>query len=176
MHVAPRVPKLRWFRLITTLTVSAAAVHVCAGPSAAAQESTDEADRVVAVVEASLEAVSDEDMVAFTDLMIEEAVIIGARAADGVPTYRSRTRAEERSAQLPGDVVERGFDPEVRIAGTVATVWLPYDLYVDGEWSHCGVDTFTLVDTPEGWRIAAVIYSIEQPPACRRHPDGPPGR
>jgi hypothetical protein len=74
-----------------------------------------------------------------------------------------------------GDVVERGFDPEVMLSGHLAMVWLPYDLYVDGAWSHCGVDVFTLFRTAEGWRIAAVPYSIEQPPACRPHPDGPPG-
>jgi len=170
------VPSLLLLGLITTLTISTVVLHESTASSVAAQESTDEAGRVVAVVEASLEAISDEDMVGFTDLMIDEAVIIGASEADGEPTYRPRRRAEERATQLGGDVVERGFDPEVRIAGPVATVWLPYDLYVDNEWSHCGVDTFTLVDTPEGWRIAAAIYSIEQPPACQRHPDGPPGR
>ena len=54
-------------------------------------------------------------------------------------------------------------------------VWLPYDLYVDGEWSHCGVDTFTLVHTEAGWRIASMAWSVGQPPACQPHPDGPPG-
>lgn len=166
-----RLPDLILLALIATLTVSSVAAQE-------PQEPADEAARVVAVVEASLEALSDEDMVGFTDLMIDEAVTIGARERDGELAYFFRTRADERANVPPADadIVERGFDPEVRISGPVATVWMPYDLYVDGEWSHCGVDTFTLVETPDGWRIAALVYSIEQPPACEPHPDGPPGR
>jgi hypothetical protein len=53
-------------------------------------------------------------------------------------------------------------------------VWYPYDLYIDGKWSHCGVDAFTLIRTEGKWRIAVMSWSAEQPPACEKHPDGPP--
>jgi hypothetical protein len=55
-------------------------------------------------------------------------------------------------------------------------VWLPYDLYLDGKWSHCGVDVFTLVRQEGAWRIATMAWSAEQPPVCEPHPDGPPKR
>ena len=45
---------------------------------------------------------------------------------------------------------------------------------LDGEWSHCGVDAFTLVRIEGDWKISSLAWSIEQPPACRQHPDGPP--
>ena len=35
-------------------------------------------------------------------------------------------------------------------------------------------DQFTLIRTATGWRIAAMAWTIEQPPACEPHPDGPP--
>ena len=60
------------------------------------------------------------------------------------------------------------------VSGAVAVVWLPYDFYVEGAWSHCGVDVFTLVRVETGWRIASLAYSVQQPPECRPHPDGPP--
>jgi hypothetical protein len=53
---------------------------------------------------------------------------------------------------------------------------MPYDLYRGDAWSHCGVDTFTLMKSEGHWRVAALIYTIEQPPACRKHPAGPPKR
>lgn len=53
-------------------------------------------------------------------------------------------------------------------------MWLPYDIYRNGEWSHCGVDAFILLRTGDGWRIASMAWTIEQPPDCRPHPDGPP--
>ena len=128
----------------------------------------------LATAAAALEAISQEDMVALTDLMIEEAVIVPVRERDGATTYAVRTRAEERSRPMRSDIMERGFDAEVRIAGPMAMVWLPYDLYIDGEWSHCGVDVFTLLRIEGRWRIATMAWSVEQPPACKRHPDGPP--
>jgi len=149
-------------------------VGIALASSAGAQELTDERARVLAVVEASLEAISNEDMIAFTDLMIEEAITLRFVERDGEVQYAVRTRAEWRANPPSVDIVERGFDPGIRISGPLAVVWLPYDIYVDGEWSHCGVDTFTLVRVEGDWKIASLAWTVEQPPACERHPDGPP--
>jgi len=136
------------------------------GPPARTADET----AVLAVATASLEAISDEDMVAFTDLMIPEAII----APTGGDYVQISSWAVERGRELPGDIVERGFDAEVQLSGRVASVWLPYDLYIDGEWSHCGVDVFTLVKPDTEWRIMSMAWSRLQPPECREHPDGPP--
>lgn len=163
------IPSLPLARRLGSLT--AVGVLLAAAPSAApAQEAA-----VLAVVDSALERISAEDMVGFTDLMIPEATIGVVGERDGRPFFGMRSRAEERAGRSEDDVVERGFEPEVMVSDLIAMVWLPYDLYVDGTWSHCGVDVFTLIRTADGWRIATVTYSIEQPPACRRHPDGPPG-
>lgn len=150
--------------------VAGAACNVESAPEA--QVDLDpEAPAVLAVADAALEAISAEDMEAFTDLMLDEAISVPT-SSQGVGV---RSRASWLENPPPGDIVERGFDPEVRVSGTIASVWYPYDLYIDGEWSHCGVDVFTLAHTGEaGWRIAALGWSREQPPACRQHPDGPP--
>jgi len=142
---------------------------------AAAQEAPGAREQVLALVDSALAAINRNDPIAFTDLMLEEAIQFRAFVVDGVPRYRAITRAEERAMRDDQPVVERGFRPEVRISGTLATVWLPYDFYLDGKWSHCGVDQFTLVRTAAGWRIATMSWTIEQPPACEPHPDGPPG-
>jgi hypothetical protein len=91
-----------------------------------------------------------------------------------VTGYRIRTRAEQRAAPVTRKVTERGFRPEARVNGPVAMVWYPYDLYLDGQWSHCGVDVFTLIRADGQWRISTMSWSVEQPPACEKHPDGPP--
>lgn len=145
-------------------------------PSAGAQErrGEDEAE-VLATVEAALAAISAEDMVAFTDLMVEEAIMFRVVEREAGTRYFVRTRAGERAQVLGDDIVERGFDAEVHVAGALAVVWLPYDFYIDGEWSHCGVDAFTLVRVQGAWRIASIAWSVQQPPDCRPHPGGPPG-
>jgi len=153
--------------------VSAAAVPTAPAAAQAGGEEGDEA-RVLETARAALEAISGEDMVALTDLMIPEAVMYPTGLRDGRKSYELRTRTEQRMRKPERDLVERGFDAEVQVQGPLAVVWMPYDLYVDGEWSHCGVDAFTLLNVEGTWRIAVIAWSVEQPPDCRKHPDGPP--
>ena len=134
----------------------------------------DEEKAAIAVAGSALAAITQGDMAALTDLMLPEAVMFPTTTRDGVTRYRLRTRAEQRAAPVTRRVTERGFRPEARVNGPVATVWYPYDLYVDGQWSHCGVDVFTLIRTDGQWRIATMSWSAVQPPACEKHPDGPP--
>ena len=151
---------------------SAAALSVMA-PVTSAQEGS-ESSAVLGVADAALSAITRGDMTALTDLMLPEALFFPTGTRDGVPRYRVRTRAEQRASTPTAKIIERGFRPEVRVNGTVAMVWYPYDLYLDGKWSHCGADAFTLIRTEKGWRIATMAWSAEQPPACEKHPDGAP--
>src|SRR5687767_14450290 len=148
--------------------VSALALVVLSIP-AAAQDSA-EHRAALAVTDAALAAITQGDMTAFTDLMLPEALDFPTGTRDGVTRYRVRTRAEQRASTPPGKITERGFRPEVRVNGPVAMVWYPYDLYINGKWSHCGVDVFTLIRNDGQWRIASMAWSAEQPPACEKHP------
>jgi hypothetical protein len=51
---------------------------------------------------------------------------------------------------------ERMFAPEVRIDGSLATVWTEYDFHLGTQFSHCGVDAFQLLKTSAGWKIVAL--------------------
>jgi hypothetical protein len=152
---------------------------VCVGvwlitiPTASAQESA-APTAVLAVADSALAAITRGDMTAFTDLMLPEAVLFPTSTRDGATRYRVRTRAEQRASASRAAVTERGFRPEVRVNGPLAMVWYPYDLYIDGKWSHCGVDVFTLIRHEGQWRIATMAWSAEQPPLCEKHPEGPP--
>lgn len=148
---------------------------VLGAPCAALAQGTDLEEREVLIVaEAALAAVTAEDVIALTDLMVDEALIFTVSGSDNDLRYSIRTRAEQRRRGFSGDIVERGFNPRVLIASGLATVWLPYDLYVNGSWSHCGVDSFSLLRIDGEWKILTMGWTVEQPPACERHPDGPP--
>ena len=45
------------------------------------------------------------------------------------------------------------FDEVVWIDGALASVWAPYNLFVNGAFQHCGVDAIQMVQTSEGWKI-----------------------
>jgi hypothetical protein len=151
----------------------ALATLVTAAP-VAAQDTPAERAAAVAVADAALSAITRGDMAGFTDLMLPEAVLFPTSTRDGLTRYRHRTRAEQRDAPVTAAVTERGWSPEIRVNGPLAMVWYPYDLYLDGKWSHCGVDAFTLIKHDGRWRIATMAWSAEQPPACDTHPSGPP--
>ncbi len=53
---------------------------------------------------------------------------------------------------------ERYWDAVVLTEGNIASVWAPYDFYINGEFSHCGVDLFYLVKS-EDWKIAHFGYT-----------------
>jgi hypothetical protein len=46
---------------------------------------------------------------------------------------------------------------EVRIDGNLAHAWTPYKFFVDGNFSHCGVNSFQLIKTETGWKIVHII-------------------
>jgi hypothetical protein len=161
--------------MLRTSTFCAIATIAVALPETTRAQSTEHERAVLAVADSALAAITRGDAVALTDLMIPEAMLYPTATRGGVTRYRASSREAQRTASISG-VVERGFAPLVRVSGGVAMVWMPYDLYRNGEWSHCGADIFTLVKSDGTWRIAAMAWSAEQPPVCEKHPNGPPAK
>ena len=142
-------------------------------PSARAQSADAESKAAIAVADSLLMALSKGDTAMLRSLLLDSAVVGAAGLRNGVERVSLRTWGLYFSRTGPS-FTERGFDATARVQDRVAMVWMPYDLYLDGKWSHCGVDVFTLMKQDGRWRVASVIYTVEQPPACRKHPEGPP--
>ena len=62
---------------------------------------------------------------------------------------------------------ERLLSYAVQIDGNLAQVWTPYEFWLNGTFSHCGANAFTLVSTDTGWRIVHLIDSRHKEP-CRK--------
>lgn len=45
----------------------------------------------------------------------------------------------------------------IQIDGQLATVWTPYQFYLGGKFSHCGVNSFQLVKINGNWKIQYII-------------------
>jgi hypothetical protein len=52
---------------------------------------------------------------------------------------------------------ERVVFETIKIDGDLASVWAPYKFYLDGKFSHCGVDVFQLMKTAIGWKIIYIV-------------------
>jgi len=62
----------------------------------------------------------------------------------------------------------KSFDPEhtnlvIHTDGTIAVVYFDFVFNVDGEANNRGSETWQLVKTTDGWRIASIVYSSEPP-------------
>lgn len=64
-----------------------------------------------------------------------------------------------RIATTPADTQmdERILRYDIKIDGDMASAWTPYEFYVNGAFSHHGVNSFQLIRTAEGWKITYVI-------------------
>ena len=55
------------------------------------------------------------------------------------------------------DLNEVTFDETVLVDGPLAVAWTPYNFFANGEFSHCGVNAFTLMRTDEGWKVLQIV-------------------
>ena len=144
------------------------------GASLTTSAANQDEHNVLAVVDQAMTMISSENWVGYSNLMIEEGMVYVGAIDNGEYIVQTRTYKETRENIIEADHVERAWNPTVRISGTIAIVWHPYDFYIDGSWSHCGVDIWNMIRTTEGWRIASLMYNRQQPPECNPHPEGPP--
>lgn len=50
----------------------------------------------------------------------------------------------------------------IQVDGDMAHVWTPYKFYFDGNFSHCGVNSFQLFKDEEQWKIIYLIDTRQQ--------------
>jgi hypothetical protein len=131
---------------------------------------------VLVTIRAALSTLGDRNVAAHRELFLPAATVISVTERDGERTSLVRTLEEfiNSIAAVTVPMKERIWDPEVRVDGGVAIAWAQYDFYIDDSFSHCGHAAFQLIRTDRGWRLASMVYTVEQPPDCELHPDGPP--
>lgn len=142
--------------------------------SAAIADEAEDRTAVVDMVQAFFDAMTERDTDALRSMLTSDGIFYGYRQGpDGLDIARPTHQAFiEGIAEGNRKLVERFWEPQVLLNGRMAAVWTPYDLYVDGEFSHCGIDNFNLLKTDEGWKITGIVYSME-PDNCPESPLGP---
>jgi hypothetical protein len=133
-----------------------------------------EREAVLKVMQAFFDTMAAKDIDGARKILQPQGRFHAMRMRDGKPDVRAFSN-EEYFADLKAAkqaLRERMWDPEVRIHGLIATVWAPYDFWIDGKLSHCGIDAFDLIKTGDGWKIAGGVYTLES--NCAPSPLGPP--
>jgi hypothetical protein len=123
-------------------------------------------------VQRLFDAMSVHDANAARQLFTADAMLFSVRP-DGTPVA---IPYEKWVAQLGAskDVwLERTWNPTLLEHGPIAVLWAEYDFHLNGKFTHCGIDSFNLLKTTEGWKIAA-ISDTREVSGCAASPLGPP--
>ena len=65
--------------------------------------------------------------------------------------------AKQVGASQAGDLDERFTISKILVDGNMASVWVPYQFYYKGNFSHCGVNSFQLAEINNEWKIQYII-------------------
>ena len=142
-------------------------------PASAQQPADAEHQAVLAVVQTFFDGMAAGDVNRLSAILMPEGRFYAMNERDGKRSMRTFTNAEylKGLTDRKQSVRERMWNAEVRIRGSIASVWTPYDFWRDGSFSHCGIDAFDLIKIDGQWRIAGGVYTVEA--ACDPSPLGP---
>jgi hypothetical protein len=130
----------------------------------------------VQVAESVLRSLSARDTAALRQLMLPAVSLVsvsdpaGARDEARVQDAQTFFRTLPQGADA---LLERMWNPSVAVYGAIAMVHTPYDFHVNGAFSHCGTDVFTMVKQAGQWRVAQIAYTVQRR-GCAPSPLGAP--
>ena len=133
---------------------------------------------VVRVSQTLLRAISTRDTALARTVLLPGAVlasVVDPSSATSVANTQSDAEFYRRLTDGPDVLLERMWAPVVTFHGPLAVLSAPYDFHVNGRFSHCGTDVFTLMPSNGEWRVSTVTYTVQRA-GCTPGPLGPPSR
>lgn len=125
-----------------------------------AQEMSDD-EQIKATISSLFKGMQDRDLVLLEGAFAKEGYLQTIKQGpDSIRVETSSPREFVNGiAAVPADMnlEERILSMEIKQDGPMASVWAPYEFYVNGELSHCGVNSFQMVKKPEGWKVVYII-------------------
>lgn len=101
------------------------------------------------------------------NIFMPEAQLVAVdKPRDGKGISKTRVFNAESFARIiseakGGDFIEKMPDKKVSVDGDLAIVSGRYTFYVGEKFSHCGMNTFNLVRTETGWKVANGVSTLE---------------
>lgn len=167
-------------RSLTFLTLLLLATVLSVRP-ASAQDPAQPADARQAVldtVQRFFDALEEKDADALGDVLTPQGFTHALRVRGDSAVVVARPHAAATASITGSDAsfLERMFDPVVHVQDHIAVVWTPYDFHVNGNFSHCGIDVFSLIRDRGDWKISSITYTVEQEECPDRPTPGLSGR
>jgi len=136
---------------------------------------SDDRAAILETVQKFFDSIEFRDRQLLESILVPNSLNISARELDDGEAQLNVMSYDEVVTALtrPGrNAKERSWDETVLIQGNIAVVWTPYDFHVDGEFSHCGIDSFQLIKQDGQWLISNSSWTLETE-NCPASPLGP---
>ena len=123
-------------------------------------------DQIKSVILKTFSAMKSVDSVALKFCFTEKAVLhISQVRPEGniVREVPIANFVQNVMTRKPGDMDERvlSWGP-ILIDHEIATAWVPYEFYLNGKFTHKGVDAFILVKVGEEYKIQTLLYNMQK--------------
>lgn len=144
-------------------------------PAPALHRSDDET-AVLAAMDRMMLAISANDLKAMARMQTAEGMTYRARAMDNgeMDIVAAPNSYWVDPARDDGrEYRERYWSPTVLIRGGIAVVWAPYEFWIDGETTHCGIDVFDFIKTDGEWVVSNSMWTVEPDACAELRPEDP---
>ena len=110
----------------------------------------------------------------FSSLETKDTLLMKQTTMDEAQIWRRRNNKEPVEIDMrfrKDDLQEMPTYPKIKEVALsfkilaengIATAWVPYKFWIDDEFSHCGIDVFTLFEKDGKWKIISTAYTIEK--------------
>jgi len=122
-----------------------------------------EAAAVKKVVEGFFDAFHQQDSVAMKRFVADDVVLqTTGRNKEGKTLFRSQPieKLYESIVSIPDSISfqEKLTSWSIQVDRTMANAWVGYEFWLNGNFSHCGINSFQMVNFDGEWKI---IYLID---------------
>ncbi|WP_339752480.1 hypothetical protein [Algoriphagus aquimarinus] len=118
---------------------------------------------VKSVVNQFFESLEKQDTVLLQQVAFMEGQIWTVNNTVSPAKQRMRFFKDDlKSFQSKNSYLETGLSMDVKIHEGMAMAWVPYEFRLNGDFSHCGVDVFTLFKKDGIWKIINLTYTIDK--------------
>ena len=120
-----------------------------------AQNSTEK--EVVKPIENLFNAMKSADSIGVKNAFSSSAIMQTFNKNNEIRTEKVEGFAKQVGSSKVGDLDERSTISKILVDGNMASVWVPYQFYYKGNFSHCGVNSFQLAKLNNEWKIQYII-------------------
>jgi len=128
----------------------------------AQQPDNPEEKAVIDVIDRFFVSLEKQDTVLYKQLVFTEGQIWRINNKLDPPSHSVRYFKDDLKTFDPEKTLqEKPLSFDVKFHEGIAIAWVPYEFRVNGSFSHCGVDTFTLIKVGANWKIVNLSYTID---------------